>query len=226
MIHVRAIVTLAAALLMSAAPIAMAAAAEETKVEQPPAEQPAAEISGDFPGDFDEALTLFHSGEGGKKGVGMSKLWPRVSVPALSDAQLRALLIGNTFRTPDPFAMEGDSIAFYVDPAGTVEAWYTEWDKQPDSKLCPAKEVKGDEFAIKDGSCHKLRFVDVAGTWEIKNNQLCPSLTWSDGGTQQCWYFVMLLNRVALFDPAGNMLGNEKRILKGKALDKRFVSKP
>jgi hypothetical protein len=36
----------------------------------------------------------------------------------------------------------------------------------------------------------------------------------------------MLLNRVALFDPAGNMLGNEKRILKGKALDKRFVTQP
>lgn len=114
----------------------------------------------------------------------------------------------------------GDSIAFYVHPAGTVEAWFTEWDKQENQKVCPALDVKGDEFVIKDGICHKRRFVDVVGKWEIKNNQLCPSLTWTDGGTEQCWYFVMLLNRMALFDGAGNMLGNEKTLARGKALDK------
>lgn len=198
----------------------LTAAAEDKKSEQPAAEPPAAEPGGDFPGNFDEALTLFHGGEGGKKGIGMTKLWPRVSVPALSDAQLRTALIGNTFRTPDMMSREGDSIAFYMDPAGTVEAWFTEWDKQENPKLCPAQDVKGDEFVIKDGICHKRRFVDVVGKWEIKNNQLCPSLTWTDGGTQQCWYFVLLLNRLALFDTAGNMLGNEKTLTRGKALDK------
>lgn len=221
MTPLRTILIRCVALTMFAAPLAMAAAAEDKTSEQPAAEPQTVDNTGDFPGNFDEALTLFHGGEGGKKGIGMTKLWPRVSVPALSDAQLRAALIGNTFRTPDMFAKEGgDSIAFYMDPAGTVEAWFIEWDKQESPTICPQQDVTGDEFFVKDGICHKRRFVDVVGKWEIKNNQLCPSLTWKDGGTEQCWYFVMLLNRLALFDGAGNMLGNEKTLTKGKALSK------
>jgi hypothetical protein len=205
---------------------ALAAPAEEPPAatppagEAPPAEEAPAAEPGDFPGDFDQAIDLFYDGEGGKKGIGMTKLWPRVSVPALSDAQLRKVLIGNTFRTPDMFAKEGDSIAFYMDPSGSVEAWFNEWDKQEDLRQCPKKDVRGDDFLVKDGVCHKRRFIDVAGKWEIRNNQLCPSLTWVGGSTDPCWYFVMLLNRVALFDTAGDMLGYEKTLTRGKALSK------
>ena len=176
--------------------------------------------AGDFPGDFDKALSLFHDGEGGQKGIGMSKLWPRVSVPALNEGQLRKLLVGNTFRTPDMVSKEGDSIAFYTAPGGSVEAWFTEWDEQKDPRSCPQKEIKGDDFIRKGSTCHKRRFVDVTGSWEIKNHRLCPTLTWQGGGTAQCWYFVMLLNRVALFDDAGEMLGDEKTVEKGKVLAK------
>lgn len=183
------------------------------------APKPASE-AGDFPGDFDKAITLFHQGEGGKEGIGMTKLWPRVSVPALSDAQLRKALVGNSFRTLDGFSQEDDGIAFYIRADGAAEAWFTEWDKQERLDACPRKDVKGDDYQVKDGVCHKRRYVDVTGRWEIRNNQFCPSLTWQGGATQQCWYFVMLLNRLALFDPAGNMLGNEKTLHSGRALDR------
>lgn len=203
------------ALAMLAGALVAPVSADEKK-----SDKEASAVTGDFPGDFNEAAALFYDGEGGKEGIGMTKLWPRVSVPALSDEQLKKLLVGNSFRAPDMFSKEGDHTAFYIDPSGSVEAWFNEWDKQEDLKRCPAKDVKGDDFIVKDGACHKRRFVDVVGKWEIRNNQLCPSLTWEGGSTQQCWYFVMLLNRVALFDGAGNMLGYEKTLHKGKALSK------
>lgn len=181
---------------------------------------PAVKAEGDFPGNLDEALNLIYAGKGGEGGIGLTKLWPRISAPALSGEQVRRTLIGNTIR-------QQDVLAIYFNPDGTLESWFNEWTEQ-DAAKCPAgkKHVAGDGWSMRDGRCFARTIVPVTGTWKIKNHQVCPVLIWDGSRTENfksgkndtCWYVALILDQVVLFDTDGEIQGRGKELKRGRQL--------
>lgn len=161
--------------------------------------------------DLDRAMALIFEGRGGEDGIGMSKLWPRLTIPALTSEQITKIVTGNTVRN-------NESIALYFDPEGTVDSWYVDWAKD-ESARCPQPEVKDDGFQIRDGVCHRKTVVPVAGKWQVRENKLCSSLAWLSEKRDQCWNVALVLDQVVLFSDAGEILGRGKQLRRGRALD-------
>lgn len=61
-------------------------------------------------------METISDGEGGEAGLGMTKLVPSVSVPALRSDQFARVLIGNTVRFSNRFAS-------HFDPGDDAEGW-------------------------------------------------------------------------------------------------------
>ena len=172
----------------------------------------AVEAEGDFVGDFDKAARLMLEGQGGLDGIGMTKMWPRISAPALTGEQIRKIVTGNTVRN-------NESVALYFSADSTVEAWFDDWTAVAAGVKCPSPEVGGDEYSYRENACQKKTIVPVKGSWEVRDDKLCPKLVWATGKNETCWYVALILDKVVLFDEAGKLLGFGKSVKRGKVLD-------
>lgn len=138
-------------------------------------------------------------------------MWPRLSIPALSTAQVDQAVRGNTIRL-------NDHVAVYFDPAGRIEAWLNEWAAADSPKRCSQPEIAGDDFRIEDGECKRKSIVPVTGEWQARNNSLCVVLRMPNETESECWYVALVTDQVALFDETGDMLGRMKVLRRGRVL--------
>lgn len=166
---------------------------------------------GDFNGDVVEARDKIFSGVGGEDGIGMTRMWPRVSIPALSNEEIRTVISGNTVRN-------NESIAVYFATDGTLESWYVDW-TDAEARACTPRAMKNRAFVLRDGKCQKKTIVDVKGAWTIRDNKVCPILRWNGEERKPCWYVALIVDRVVLFGEDGAMLGRGKSLKKGRILD-------
>ena len=152
-------------------------------------------------------------GEGGEDGLGLSRSWPRVSAPALTNEQIKKAIIGNTLRRNDEFAA-------YFNPNGTVEGWETDYNEVAVEK-CPKKDIPGDSYFLEpDGQCWQKTELKMTGTWQVQGNQFCNKLNWETGEWDRCFHVFMLLDQFGFFDVnTGKMEGKGQFLAKGKVLD-------
>lgn len=99
-----------------------------------------------FPGNFDRALELMLMGEGGEAGIGMHRVWPTASVPALSTEQIRKTIPGNTLAIEHHYSLQ-------FKPDGTIGGYHLAYSDAPVAK-CPKQEVLGDGFLMHEGKCN------------------------------------------------------------------------
>lgn len=164
-----------------------------------------------FLGNLDKAVSNIFAGEGGEGGVGMTPMWPSITIPALSSADLPKVVSGNTLRT-------NGHVAWYFDPNGSVEGGYVDW-KSTEQKNCPAKDDPKDRFYRgTDGVCYTYTLYPSKGTWSVRDNQLCLDVTWDAGSKKGCRYVAILLDDIALFDGNGKIDGKGMKLLKGKSI--------
>jgi hypothetical protein len=164
-----------------------------------------------FLGDLDKAISNIFAGEGGEGGAGLSPMWPTITVPALSNADIKKLVTGNTLRTDG-------HVAWHFTPDGGIEGGYVEWTATK-SESCPAKDDPKDAFYRgTDNQCYTYKLYPSKGAWSAKDNQLCVNVTWSTGAKNDCRYVAILLDDIALFDSQGKIDGKGMKLLKGKAI--------
>ncbi len=165
-----------------------------------------------YPSGFDKALSLMMAGEGGENGIGVHKVWPTLSVPALTTEQIGKAVSGNSL-----------AIAYHYthqySPDGKVGGYNIRYD-QVDVKSCPKTEVPGDGFLLYEGVCSAQVEEPVTGTWEAKDHQLCVDIAWA-GSTQikGCYTMFFIMDSVAMVKPDGTVSGKAHALKKGAARD-------
>lgn len=165
-----------------------------------------------FPGDLNKAVSNIFAGEGGEGGAGLTRMWPSVVAPALSNADLEKVVTGNTLST-------GGHVAWYFAANRSIEGGFIDW-KSTDKSRCPAKEDESDAFYLgTDGVCYTYTTHPSKGTWSIRDNQLCLNVTWATGKRDDCRYLTILLDDIALFDAQGQIDGKGMKLHKGKAIE-------
>ncbi|MBL8266347.1 hypothetical protein [Steroidobacter sp.] len=172
------------------------------------AESATVQTAENFPGDFTGALAKIFAGEGGEGGDGLTTMWPRISAPALTGEQIKQAVTGNSLSIPHHYALnfaDGDALGGYE----------VELNKIPE-KSCPAPEVVGDLFLKHGDTCFSRKVNPWAGTWKVQGNQLCVDLKWQAKSFKDCWHVVILLDRIALFNPSGALHGKGNTLHKGK----------
>ena len=183
------------------------------------ADEPAPSGS-EFQGDLNQAVQLIFAGKGGYGGIGLGKMWPRLSIPALSGEQIRTALVGNTISN-------AEALGAYFNPEGSIEAWFVNWMAPPGKSKCPVKEIRGDAWRLLDGACRAKEIVPVRGAWRVDDNQMCVELAWDTsasgniqaGTEKECWYVALVLDQIAFFHDSGAITSNGKRLLRGRALE-------
>jgi len=178
------------------------------------AARPAA-VAPTFQGDLDHALAKIFAGEGGEEGAGLTPMWPTVSAPALTGPEIEKVVKGNTLTMKWHYD-------YYFAPDGTLLGTQTSFEKLGDASKCPKGFVEGEGYSMSsDGkTCWKIPVVPAAGTWQIRNHQLCFDLTWQGGAKRSCQYLTILLDNIALFDANGKIEGKGMKLVKGKFLTK------
>ena len=164
-----------------------------------------------FQGDLDKAINNIFAGEGGEGGAGLSLMWPTLTIPALSTADVQKAVTNRTLRT------EAHD-AWYFAADGTLEGGHMEW-SATEQKFCPAQENPKDVFYRgTDGVCYTYKIHPSRGTWNVRDNQLCLDITWSTGNKKACRYVAILLEDIALFDANGKIDGKGMKLLQGKSI--------
>ncbi len=202
---------------LTGAAVAMAAIGTAgISAESVSAAQPRASAQeGEFEGDLDQTLEKIFGGEGGEGGAGLTSMWPRVSAPALSSAEIAKVVTGNTLSMPA-------HMAYFFLRGGAVEGTKTKWKKEPDLSKCPPPgETRGDLYHNPDTrDCWRKSVFPMTGNWSTENHRLCVQVSW--GGTQESWCrnVAILLDNIALFEPAGTMYAKGFKLLKGRQIDR------
>jgi hypothetical protein len=161
-----------------------------------------------FPEGFATALDKLLDGEGGEGGAGMSPMRRSVMVPALDEKQLKLALTGNTIRLDW-------HLALHFSEAGKVNGWQTSWD-QASMERCPT--TLSATYSRENGKCYVANRREISGAWEVRDSQVClPSLALGSTGTH-CYTMVVLLDKVALFDEHGKLVGRGHNLAKGRVL--------
>lgn len=194
-----------------------AAAAATTLAASPataegPAPAPADPTEYVYPAGFDKALSLMLAGEGGENGTGVQKVWPTLSIPALTTDQIRKTVTGNSLVIPYHYTHQ-----YSAD--GKVGGYNIRYDKV-DVKRCPAKEVPGDGLLLYEGVCSAQVNEPVSGTWKAQDNKLCVEITWA-GKSQVtgCYNMFFVMDSVAMVRPDGSVSGKAHALKKGAAPD-------
>lgn len=161
-----------------------------------------------YPTGFDKALSLMLAGEGGENGIGVHKVWPTLSVPALTTEQLSKAVTGNSLVIPYHYTHQ-------YGPDGRVGGYNIRYDAV-DVKKCPKKEIPGDGFLLYEGVCSAQVNEPVTGTWKAENNQLCVDIAWA-GKTQitGCYTVFFIMDSVAMVKPDGSVSGKAHALKKG-----------
>lgn len=170
----------------------------------------------DYPGGtVEEAVDLILAGEAGERGMGMTKMWPQITIPALSNDQINTVVAGNTLRA-------NEAVAHFFDESGKVTGWQVEWNPLPESQWqrCPRVGVAGDEYYLRDdGTCFEMAVEEVNGTWKVSDNKLCTDITWSEKRQNDCFHLALVIDRVILFNSHGAPHKKQLRLAAGKAFD-------
>lgn len=175
-------------------------------------EQGIAQMSGAYEGRFDRALELMFMGEGGEGGLGLSRMGPTVSVPALTSEQIEKALTGNTLAIPYHYVLHYKS-------NGRVSGYTVEYAPAPNVSDCPAVEVKGDKYLAYEGACSIRTSVKWSGKWKVKNDRLCMDVKWVRGHEKDCYYVAFMLDKVALFKSNGTLSAKGHVLKKGFQTD-------
>lgn len=165
-----------------------------------------------YPAGFDKALSLMMAGEGGENGTGVHKVWPTLSVPALTTEQIRKAVTGNSLVIPYHYTHQ-------YSPDGTVGGYNIRYDPV-DVAQCPKKEIPGDGYLLYEGVCSRQVNEAVTGTWKTEDNKLCVGIAWA-GKTQidGCYNMFFIMDSVALVKPDGTVSGKAHALKKGAAPD-------
>ncbi|MCP3730902.1 hypothetical protein M9978_10720 [Sphingomonas sp. MG17] len=165
-----------------------------------------------YPAGFDKALSLMLAGEGGENGTGVQKVWPTLSVPALTTVQIQKAVTGNSLVIPYHYTHQ-----YSAD--GKVGGYNIRYDKIDISK-CPKKEIPGDGLLLYAGVCQAQVNEPVTGTWKAEDNKLCVDIGWA-GKTQVtgCYNVFFVMDSVAMVKPDGSVSGKAHALKKGAAPD-------
>lgn len=165
-----------------------------------------------YPTGFDKALSLMLAGEGGENGIGVHKVWPTLSVPALTTEQIAKAIAGNSLVIPYHYTHQ-----YSAD--GKVGGYNIRYDPV-DVKKCPAKEIPGDGLLLYEGVCSAQVNEPVTGTWKAQDNRLCVDIAWA--GKSQiagCYNVFFIMDSVAMVKPDGTVSGKAHQLKKGAAPD-------
>lgn len=196
--------------------VAGAAAAATTLTAPAAAEGPAPTVADPtafvYPAGFDKALSLMMAGEGGENGTGVHKVWPTLSVPALTTEQIKKALTGNSLVIPYHYTHQ-----YGAD--GRIGG-YSLHDERLDIKKCPKVEVPGDGVILYEGVCSAQIKDPISGTWKAENNKLCVDMKWGNKGDaiNGCYTMFFVMDSVAMVKEDGTVSG------KAHALKKGFVN--
>lgn len=166
-----------------------------------------------YPAGFDKALSLMLAGEGGENGTGVHKIWPTLSVPALTTEQIAKAVSGNSLVIPYHYTHQ-------YRPDGTVGG-YSLRDERVDVKKCPKTEVPGDGLILYEGVCSAQIKEPITGSWKAEDNKLCVDIKWggSGGAIDGCYTMFFVMDSVALVKPDGTVSGKAHALKKGAAPD-------
>lgn len=169
----------------------------------------------DYPGGtIEHALEKIFDGEGGEGGIGMTKLMPSFTVPALRSDQLRKAISGNTVRSNNRFAI-------YFRPNGKAEGWVVKYRPAAASECKPGRSG---HFVDDSGTCLVGYDVKIDGAWRLSNDQICMPGIFHGAQTpptqESCHYMALLLNNVVFFNTQGDMLAKGWNLAKGDVRDK------
>lgn len=171
-------------------------------------EKGSAETSGAFQGKFGRALELMFMGEGGEGGLGLSKMRPTVSVPALTGDEIEKTIPGNTLAIPYHYALQ-------FNKNGKVGGYTVEYKVRDNVNECPKIEDPSDNYLLYEGVCSLRTEVKWSGKWKVKNDRLCMSVKWPSGAENDCYYVALMLDRVALFKSNGDLSAKGHVLKKG-----------
>lgn len=161
-----------------------------------------------FQGNFSRALELMLMGEGGEGGIGISRMRPSVSVPALTGEQIERAVRGNTLAIPYHYAL-------HFETSGDVGGYTVEYQAAPGVEDCPQPEIRGDDYLYYDGNCSIRTSVPWSGKWRVEDDRLCMNVEWPKGSEQDCYYVAFMLNSVALFKSNGQLSAKGHVLKKG-----------
>jgi hypothetical protein len=165
-----------------------------------------------YPAGFDKALDLMMAGEGGENGTGVHKVWPTLSVPALTTAQITKAISGNSLVIPYHYTHQ-------YSPDGKVGGYFIRYD-QVDVKKCPKTEIPNDGFLLYEGVCSAQVKEPVSGMWKAEDHKLCVDLKWgASGKIDGCYNMFFVMDSVAMVKPDGSVSGKAHALKKGAAPD-------
>jgi hypothetical protein len=166
-----------------------------------------------YPAGFDKALSLMLAGEGGENGTGVHKVWPTLSVPALTTEQIKKAVSGNSLVIPYHYTHQ-----YSAD--GTVGGYNLRYDPISPKK-CPKTEVPGDGLLAYDGVCQAQVKEPVTGSWKVEDNKLCVDIKWGSKGEKidGCYNVFFVMDSVAMVKPDGTVSGKAHALKAGKASD-------
>jgi len=166
-----------------------------------------------YPAGFDKALSLMLAGEGGENGTGVHKVWPTLSVPALTTEQIAKAVSGNSLVIPYHYTHQ-------YRPDGTVGG-YSLRDERVDVKKCPKTEIPGDGLILYEGVCSAQIKEPISGSWKAEDNKLCVDIKWgnSGGAIAGCYNMFFVMDSVAMVKPDGTVSGKAHGLKKGAAPD-------
>ncbi len=166
-----------------------------------------------YPAGFDKAVSLMLAGEGGENGTGVQKVWPTLSVPALTTAQISKALTGNSLVIPYHYTHQ-----YSAD--GSVGGYFIRYDPV-DVKKCPKVEVPNDGFLLYEGVCSAQVKEPVTGSWKSTDNKLCVDIKWGAKGEKidGCYNMFFVMDSVAMVKSDGTVSGKAHALKKGAAPD-------
>lgn len=164
-----------------------------------------------YPTGFAKAVSLMLAGEGGEGGLGMHKVWPTLSVPALNEAQIRQALPGNSLTMPYHYTIQ-------LGASGSVGGYNIKY-VPVELKRCPKTEVPGDGLLLYEGVCSQQINEPITGTWKIADNRLCLDARWDSDKVAQCFNVFFMLDSVALVSEDGSLWHKAHKLKAGAAPD-------
>lgn len=192
-----------AAAVAAATAMAVPAIAQEAKAPAP--------SESVYPTGFEKALSLMLAGEGGEGGLGMHKVWPTLSIPALSGKQITRALAGNSLTMAYHYT-------FQFGANGSVGGYYVEYTPVEVGR-CPKTEVPGDGLLLHEGVCSQQTNAPITGTWKVDGDRLCLDASWSGDKVDECFNVFFALDSVALVSENGDLWHKAHKLKKGAAPD-------
>jgi hypothetical protein len=162
----------------------------------------------DYPGGtIEKQVEKMLANEGGEEGLGLTKLRPSFSVPALRSSEIQKVVVGNTVGISNNYA-------YHFEPQGKVRGWLRTWEKKA-AAACPMKE--GPNYLLEDGECWHWKDAPIASQWTVRNDKLCiPNVEYErPTRSEYCYAMAVVFNNVVLFNDEGGVVGKAVNLTRG-----------